>query len=87
MNFMAAKSVSFAPQLETTMVSASGMKDALSDIAGEICALKTRFAENLDQKLMHVRDELKNSSELRIKDELADFIHVQNKVWIENLRG
>ena len=85
MNFMAAKSVSFAPQLETTMVSASGMKDALSDIAGEICALKTRFAENLDQKLMHVRDELKNSSELRIKDELADFIHVQNKVMDRKL--
>ena len=85
MNFMAAKSVSFAPQLETTMVSASGMKDALSDIAGEICALKTRFAENLDAKLMHVRDELKNSSELRIKDELADFIHVQNKVMDRKL--
>ena len=48
MNFMAAKSVSFAPQLETTMVSASGMKDALSDIAGEICALTTRFAGHLD---------------------------------------
>ena len=85
MNFMAAKSVSFAPQLETTMVSASGMKDALSDIAGEICALKSRFAENLDAKLMHVRDELKNSSELRIKDELADFIHVQNKVMDRKL--
>ena len=85
MNFMAAKSVSFAPQLETTMVSASGMKDTLSDIAGEICALKTRFAENLDAKLMHVRDELKNSSELRIKDELADFIHVQNKVMDRKL--
>ena len=85
MNFMAAKSVSFAPQLETTMVSAGGMTDALSDIAGEICALKTRFAENLDAKLMHVRDELKNSSELRIKDELADFIHVQNKVMDRKL--
>ena len=85
MNFMAAKSVSFAPQLETTMVSASGMKDALSDIAGEICALKTRFAENLDTKLMHVRDELKHSSELRIKDELADFIHSQNKIMDRKL--
>ena len=80
MSFMAAKSVSFAPKLETTMVSASGMKDALSDIAGEICELKARFAENLDHKLLHVRDELKNSSELRIKDELADFLHHQNKV-------
>ena len=61
------------------------MKDALSDIAGEICELKTRFAENLDHKLMHVRDELKNSSELRIKDELADFIHHQNKVMDRKL--
>ena len=85
MNFMAAKSVSFAPKLETNMVTASGMKDALSDIAGEICELKTRFAENLDHKLMHVRDELKNSSELRIKDELADFIHHQNKVMDRKL--
>ena len=85
MNFMAAKSVSFAPQLETTMVSANGVKDALSDIAGEICDLKTHLAENLDHKLMHVREELNNSSELRIKDELADFIHVQNKVMDRKL--
>ena len=34
---------------------------------------------------MYVRDELKNSSELRIKDELADFIHVQNKVMDRKL--
>ena len=85
MNFMAAKGVSFSPQLETTMVSASGMKDALSDIAGEICDLKTGFAENLEQKLQHVKEELKNSSNLRIKDELADYIHYQNKVMDRKL--
>ena len=80
MNFMAAKSVSFSPQLETIMVSANGMKDALSDIAGEISTLKTQFASNLDHKLMHIRDELKSSSDLRIKHDLQDFLHHQNKV-------
>ena len=32
MNFMAAKSVSFSPQLETMI----GVKDVLTDVAGEI---------------------------------------------------
>ena len=37
MNFMAAKSVSFSPQLETVI----GVKDALTEVAGEISALKS----------------------------------------------
>ena len=37
MNFMAAKSVSFSPQLETVI----GVKDALTDVVGEISALKS----------------------------------------------
>ena len=37
MNFMAAKNVSFSPQLETVI----GVKDALTDVAGEISALKS----------------------------------------------
>ena len=36
MNFMAAKNVSFSPQLETVL----GVNDALTDVAGEINALK-----------------------------------------------
>ena len=39
MNFMAAKNVSFSPQLETVI----GVKDALTDVAGEISALKCQF--------------------------------------------
>ena len=47
MNFMTAKSVSFSPRLETVI----GVKDALTDVAGEISALKSQFSNNLDTKL------------------------------------
>ena len=39
MNFMAAKNVSFSPQLETVI----GVKDGLTDVAGEINALNLSF--------------------------------------------
>ena len=55
MNFIAAKNVSFSPQLETVI----GVKDALTDMAGEISALKSQFSNNLDTKLRQVREELK----------------------------
>ena len=76
MNVMAAKSVSFAPQLETP-ITVSGVKDAVkdafSDIAGEISFLKSQFLEN---KLKHIRDDI---SGLRTKDDLQDFLHYQTK--------
>ena len=75
MNFMAAKSVSFSPQLETVI----GVKDALTDVAGEISALKSQFSNNLDTKLRQIREELKDSSSLRMKDDLQDFLHNQTK--------
>ena len=75
MNFMAAKSVSFSPQLETVI----GVKDALTDVAGEINALKSQFSNNLDTKLRQIREELKDSSSLRMKDDLQDFLHNQTK--------
>ena len=75
MNFMAAKNVSFSPQLETVI----GVKDALTDVAGEISALKSQFSNNLDTKLRQMREELKDSSSLRMKDDLQDFLHNQTK--------
>ena len=75
MNFMAAKNVSFSPQLETVI----GVKDALTDVAGEISALKSQFSNNLDTKLRQIREELKDSSSLRMKDDLQDFLHNQTK--------
>ena len=75
MNFMAAKSVSFSPQLETII----GVKDALTDVAGEINALKSQFSKNLDTKLQQIREELKDSSSLRMKDDLQDFLYNQAK--------
>ena len=55
MNFMPAKNVSYSPQLETVI----GVKDALTDVAGEINALKSHFSNNLDTKLRQIREELK----------------------------
>ena len=75
MNFMATKNVSFSPQLETVI----GVKDALTDVAGEINALKSQFSNNLDTKLRQIREELKDSSSLRMKDDLLDFLHNQTK--------
>ena len=75
MNFMAAKNVSFSPQLETVI----RVKDALTDVAGEINALKSQFSNNLDTKLRQIREELKDSSSLRMKDDLQDFLHNQTK--------
>ena len=75
MNFMAAKNVSFSPQLETVI----GVKDALTDVAGEINALKSQFYNNLDTKFRQIREELKDSSSLRMKDDLQDFLHNQTK--------
>ena len=75
MNFMAAKSVSFSPQLETVI----GVKDALTGVAGEIIVLKSQFSNNLDTKLRQIREELKDSSSLRMKDDLQDFLHNQTK--------
>ena len=72
---MAAKSVSFSPQLETVI----GVKDALTGVAGEISALKSQFSTNLDTKLRQIREELKDSSSLRMKDDLQDFLHNQTK--------
>ena len=66
MNFMAAKNVSFSQQLETVI----GVKDALTDVAGEINALKSQFSNNLDTKLRQIREKLKDSSSLRMKDDL-----------------
>ena len=75
MNFMAAKNVSFSPQLETVI----GVKDALTDVAGEINALKSQFSNNFDTKLRQIKEELKDSSSLRMKDDLQDFLHNQPK--------
>ena len=75
MNFMAAENVTFSPQLETVI----GVKDALTDVAGEISALKSQFSNNLDTKLRQIREELKDSSSLRMKDDLQDFLHNQTK--------
>ena len=52
---MAAKNVSFSPQLETVI----GVKDALTDVAGEINALKSQFSNNLDTKLRQIRERIK----------------------------
>ena len=51
MNFMAAKNVSFSPQLETVI----GVIDALTDVVGEISALKSQFSNNLDTNLRQIR--------------------------------
>ena len=75
MNFMAAKSVSFSPQLETVI----GVKDVLTEVAGEISALKSQFSNNLDLKLRQIREELKDSSSFRMKDDLQDYLHYQTK--------
>ena len=72
---MAAKSESFSPQLETVI----GVKDALTGVTGEISALKSQFSTNLDTKLRQIREELKDSSSLRMKDDLQDFLHNQTK--------
>ena len=73
MNFMAAKS--FSPQLETVI----GVKDALTEVAGEISALKSQFSNNLDLKVRQIREELKDSSSFRMKDDLQDYLHYQTK--------
>ena len=75
MNFMAAKSVSFSPQLETVI----GVKDALIEVAGEISAFKSHFSNNLDLKVRQIREELKDSSSFRMKDDLQDYLHYQTK--------
>ena len=72
---MAAKNASFSPQLETVI----GVKDALTDVAGETSALKSQFSSNLDTKLIQIREEFKDSSSLRMKDDLQDFLHNQTK--------
>ena len=74
MNFMAAKSISFTPQLETVV----GVQDALTEVAAEISALKSQFSNNLDLKVSLIR-ELKDSSSFRMKDDLQDYLHYQTK--------
>ena len=56
-----------------------GVKDALTDVAEEISALKSQFSNNLDTKLRQIREELNDSSSLRMKDDLQDFLHNQTK--------
>ena len=75
MNFMAAKIVVFSPQIETVI----GVKDALTEVAGEISALKSQFSNNLDLKVRQIREELKDSSSFRMKDDLQDYLHYQTK--------
>ena len=48
-------------------------------MAGEISALKSQFSNNLDTKLRQIREELKDSSSLIMKDDLQDFLHNQTK--------
>ena len=75
-NFMATKSVSFSPQLETLI----GVKNALTEVSGEISALKSQFFKNLDSKVRQIREELKDSSSFRMKDDLQEYLHYQTKV-------
>ena len=44
----------FSPQLETSI----GVKDVLSDVAGETSALKAQFSSNVDTKMKQTRKEL-----------------------------
>ena len=73
---MAAKSVNFSPQLETVI----GVKDALTDVAGEISALNSQFSNNLDSKLRQIREDLKDYSSFRMKDDLQEYLYYQTKV-------
>ena len=56
-----------------------GVKDALTEVAGEISALKSQFSNNLDLKVRQIREELKDSSSFKMKDDLQEDLHYQTK--------
>ena len=51
----------------------------MTDVAGEISALKSQFSNNLDTKRRQISEELKDSLSLRVKDDLQDFLYNQTK--------
>ena len=51
----------------------------------KLVALKSQFSTNLDTKLRQIREELKDSSSLRMKDDLQDFLHNQTKAMDKSI--